>query len=134
MEMGLFKAVKSNNVEDVRKILEAGADVNGKSFIAQAPLHVAAEEGHKEIAELLTAKGADHDPSDKWGWTPLHEAAGTNSKETKEIVEHLIANGADVNARCHLDQIRLGVSSNIPTCHALLKPWPDRYDWNLQAR
>ena len=57
-------------------------------------LHLAAQEGHKEIAELLIAKGADLNAKTVGEWTPLHSAA---SKGQKEIVELLIAEGADVN-------------------------------------
>jgi len=49
--------------------------------------------GHKEIVELLIAKGADVNSKDKSGYTPLHGAA------TDVTVELLIAEGADVNAK-----------------------------------
>jgi len=57
------------------------------------PLHAAAIRNHKEIAQLLIAKGADVNAKNKYGGTPLHYAA------TKEIAELLIAKGANVNMR-----------------------------------
>jgi len=60
------------------------------------PLHCAAQEGQKEIAELLVAGGADVNAKNKWGQTSLHDAIlGKN----KEIIELLIAKGADLNAK-----------------------------------
>jgi ankyrin repeat protein len=59
-------------------------------------LHYAAYGGHKEIAELLIAEGADVNAKDEDGVTPLHEAAFGGYKE---IAELLIAKGADVNAK-----------------------------------
>ena len=53
--------------------------------------------GHKEVAELLIAKGAEVDAKDDWpGATGLHYAAENGHKEVAEV---LIAKGADLNAK-----------------------------------
>ena len=52
--------------------------------------------GHKEIVELLIAKGAEVNTKDMNGVTPLYSAAG---KGHREIAELLISKGADVNAK-----------------------------------
>ena len=74
------------------------ADVNAKGPGGETPLHSAAFEGHKEIAELLIAKGADVNAKkkDKIGLTPLHIAAVAGHKEVAEL---LIAKGADINTK-----------------------------------
>jgi len=49
--------------------------VNEKEeFTGYTPLVYAAEEGHKEIVELLIAKGADVNAKDEKDFTPLDEA------------------------------------------------------------
>ena len=53
--------------------------------------------GHKEIVELLIAKGADvNAKAGDAGSTPLHWAV---QQSHNEIVQLLIAKGADVNAK-----------------------------------
>ena len=100
-DISIHDSAKDGNIEAVKQHLAAGADVNaGRSDGGGTPLHFAAGWGHKEIAELLIAKGADVNAKseglDMDGWTPLHCAAvfGKN-----EVVELLIAEGADINAK-----------------------------------
>jgi cytohesin len=59
-------------------------------------LHWAAVYGHKAIAELLIAKGAEIDAKDNNNWTPLHWAA-INCQ--KGVVELLLAKGADISSK-----------------------------------
>ena len=76
-------------------------DVNWKNIASLTPLHNAAHNGHKEIAELLIAKGANVNAKMDNGFTSLHWAAiAPNAHEGhKEVAELLIAEGADVNAK-----------------------------------
>ncbi|MHC5718709.1 MAG: ankyrin repeat domain-containing protein, partial [Nostoc sp.] len=71
-----------------------GADVNARTnHNNDTPLHLAAEKGHKDIVELLIAKGADVHSRNHERDTPLHLA------DDLDVVELLIAKGADVNAK-----------------------------------
>jgi len=49
------------------------------------PIYEAAALGQKKIVELLVAKGADVNASNKWGWTPLLAAACTGYRDVVEI-------------------------------------------------
>ena len=60
------------------------------------PLHWAASSGHKDVAELLLAHGADVNAKNNNGSTPLHFAAALGHKDVAEL---LLAHGADVNAK-----------------------------------
>jgi len=88
----IWTATAQGNIEAVKQHLAAGADVNAMA-IGWTPLHFAAANDHKELAELLIAKGADVSAKGDGERTPLHEAATFGHKE---IVELLIAKGADV--------------------------------------
>ena len=70
--------------------------MNPKREDGATPLLMAAVAGHKEIAELLIATGADVNAKDKKGWTLLQHAVMMSKRE---IVGLLITKGADVNAK-----------------------------------
>ena len=96
-DISIHEAAYDGDVKAVKQHLAAGTDVNAKNKAGATSLSVTVGKGHKEVAEILIAKGADvNAKEDLWGWTPLHYAARSG---VKEIIELLIAAGADVNAK-----------------------------------
>jgi hypothetical protein len=96
-DIPITDAARTGRIGYVKQHLIAGTDVNAKGgWMDGTPLHYAAMEGHKDIAELLIANGADVNAKGGDEATPLHWAAYNGRKE---IVELLIAEGADVNAK-----------------------------------
>jgi ankyrin repeat protein len=92
----LFKAVKNNNLEEVRLLIDNGADVNCKDEDDLTPLQGASRWGYFEIYKLLIDHGVDVDCKNNKGWTPLHEAS---YKGNIDICKLLIEKGADVNCK-----------------------------------
>ena len=85
------------DLEKVTPLLKDNPElISRRDAFGYTPLHDAALEGHKDMVELLLAKGADVNAKDKDGNTPLHEAAYTNDRG---FVELLLAEGAEVNAK-----------------------------------
>lgn len=77
----LMTAVTGGDVEEVRRLLAAGADVDERFPVldgfddAHTPLLVAAREGYTEIAAALLAAGADVNATEPtFGAVPLHKA------------------------------------------------------------
>ena len=58
-DISILVAAYDGNIEAVKQHLAAGTDVNVKDGIGVTPLHFAVLGGHKELAELLIANGAD---------------------------------------------------------------------------
>jgi hypothetical protein len=75
-------------------------DIHTRQQTQPTPLHAAAYQGNKDIAELLIVKDADVITKTKADATPLHAAAYQGNKD---IAELLIAKGADVNAKTNAD-------------------------------
>ena len=109
--VNIHEAARTGNIEAVKQHIAAGTDVNAKDKYGESPLLFAATFGHKEIAELLIANGADVNTKiDKIGMTPLHIATGQGYKE---IVELLIAKGADVNAKVEITELLIANGADV---------------------
>jgi ankyrin repeat protein len=70
--------------------------LNSTGFTAQTPLSLAAENGHKEIVQLLHSRGADADSRDNRGHSPVALAAQGGYEE---IVQLLLDWGAESASR-----------------------------------
>ena len=81
----ILEAAHEGNIEAVKKHLASGADLNTKDSEDGTPLHHAAWNGHKEVAELLIEKGAVVNALGVNG-TPLDWAIFRNHTETAELL------------------------------------------------
>ena len=121
---------RAGDLEKVKALLKDNPDlVFSKDTNGWTPLHMAAYEGHKDVAELLLANKAEVNAKDNSGVTPLHLAAGNRPQGRggipagqqsrgqrqgqhrqdafalggvgghKSVAELLLANKAEVNAK-----------------------------------
>jgi cytohesin len=102
----LNNAARRGNVKEVRGLLKAGADVDARDLQGFTALVSASECGHKQVAKVLMAHGADVNVKNRF----LGETALTWVSK-REIAEFLISNGADVNARNNQGQTVLTSAS-----------------------
>ena len=92
----LYVATMFNNTRFMKKLIDAGANINSKNNQKKTPLHYAAAYKKIETVRLLVSEGANLEAKDKNGYTPLHQAVFMRKGDS---IEYLIENGADVNAR-----------------------------------
>jgi ankyrin repeat protein len=125
--IGLYLAVQRGDIDQIERHIYWGADINQPNVDGETPLHVAAAKGRLVVVKLLLKHAAEIDAADRDGHSPLHAAViadrtqvaqylvdqgaaidpdrllmeVVNSSVTdRDVVEFLLANGANIN---HLD-------------------------------
>ena len=94
---GLHWAAHNGDVEVLRLLLAAGADVGARTRLGDhTPLHVASRSAQPAAVRELLAAGADANAVATTGATPLHFAASSGSAGA---VAALLDHGADADAR-----------------------------------
>ena len=117
----IHDAVKEGDLREVGRLLQADPKLvssRSEDDLAATPLHGAAG-GGRELVELLLAKGADANATDRNGETPLHVAARAGGKD---VVVLLLGHKADVNAKDASGKtpLHLAVTRDLGVVEALL--------------
>lgn len=135
----LYFAVLSSRLDDILRLLDAGADINSKTngetplqaaawngdesvvstllardadvnlMATMAPLHYASFRGHSLVVSLMIQYGADVDIRDENGMTPLHNAA---IQGHMECILLLLDAGADPAIKNDFHDTPLDVSTD----------------------
>jgi ankyrin repeat protein len=107
----LVYAVRSGDIESVKTLLLAGADVNQVTGYGWSPLLVATQNRYYKLGAFLLDHGADPNLANKGGWVPLYLATDNRNIESGdypvrkgdmdhlEFIKLLLDKGANVNAR-----------------------------------
>lgn len=85
----LNAAIKEQDIEEVRRLIDAGADINEVNAKGNAPLHFAAAYGTEGIVNLLLERGADWTIKNKYGSTPLAVAV-TSPDDRSLAIESIL--------------------------------------------
>lgn len=105
-------ATRQGDVEQVRHLLEAGADINARDRYGQTALMNAARRGQVELVRLLVEQGAALNTTAKYSLTALMLAIINGHTEIAYI---LIQAGADRSIRGTARRVSI---TRRPTC------WP----------
>ncbi len=95
-----FMALEGN-LDNIKKILKDGIDIDAENYGGRTALHIAAFEGHTDVVLFLVQNGANVNARSKGKTTPLHLANNV------EIAEILLKNGAEINAKDNSNQTAL---------------------------
>jgi len=103
--------VRANDLDSVKTLLAAGADINQVTAYGWSPLLVATQNRYYKLGAYLLDHGADVNLANKGAWTPLYLATDNRNIESgdypvrKGDMDHLdyikllLDKGANVNAR-----------------------------------
>ncbi|KAL1694048.1 ankyrin repeat protein, partial [Schizophyllum commune] len=90
-------AVRRNNTDLARCLVDRGANVNGESELSWAPICLASVHGHLDMVQSLLERGADiHVHHGLGGMSALHAAAAAGHPD---VVQLLLDSGSDPNDR-----------------------------------
>jgi len=92
--INLYRAVHAGNLDQIKRHIEYGTDLNQTDPEGRTALHFAAESGRMIISELLVKNGAQMDIRDSEGRTPLETAL--LSGKTK-VADLLLEQGAQMD-------------------------------------
>ena len=82
----LHKAAKEGQVEVVKVLIQAGAQLKVKNKKGCTPLHKAAKEGQVEVVKVLIQAGAQLKVKNKQGHTPKDCAAAANQVDVLNLL------------------------------------------------
>jgi ankyrin repeat protein len=91
--MNILDAVEKNDINELKKLLAQGEDINVIDNYGYSALHIASSKLYHEIAMLLIHQNINVNIQDKEGQTILHYAAVYNQLN---IAEAALAKGADL--------------------------------------
>ena len=107
----LVYAVRADDLDSVKVLLAAGADVNQVTGYGWSPLLVATQNRYYRLGAYLIDHGADVNLANHGGWTPLYLATDNRNIESGDypvrkgdmdhldFIKLLLDKGANVNAR-----------------------------------
>lgn len=90
----LINAALENDVEEIKILLENGADINEADLDGSTPLHLAVYYSSYDAAEFLLQEGADPNTVDQYDSTPLMDAVFSDDIE---MVKVLLSYDVDVD-------------------------------------
>lgn len=93
----LIKAIKSNNIYEVNRLLKKGVSVDSPDAFGMSPLMCAAMNGHVDILKELLVAGADLNTKDYKGRSVLDYAVQAPDKVSGKIMGMLIEAGVDTS-------------------------------------
>ncbi|MBI5422111.1 ankyrin repeat domain-containing protein [Candidatus Peregrinibacteria bacterium] len=148
-ETRLIEAIKGNNLDEAKRLIEAGTPLNSQAVKSATPLACASIAGNYDIVRLLIERGTDVNEKNAIGFTVLYLLIGWMEAEINkgrpfadfaidrghaDIVRLLIKSGADVNEKDEEDgAILLHMAVSADTARLLIECGADMHATNNEG-
>ncbi|KAF9683723.1 hypothetical protein SADUNF_Sadunf04G0044000 [Salix dunnii] len=83
----LMYLANEGDLEGIKDLLNSGVDVNFRDIDDRTALHIASCQGFTQVVALLLDHGAEIDPKDRWGSTPLADAIFYKNHDVIKLLE-----------------------------------------------
>jgi ankyrin repeat protein len=126
----LLKASLHGDVQEIKKAIALGADVNGKNSQGDTPLNMVCRLSYFKLAKYFIDCGAEVNTANNEHITPLHYAVEYNNVK---MVHMLLQHGANIDARDKINETPLhwaGWTGNIASAKLLLRFGANPYSKN----
>ena len=101
-----IQAASNGDLNELKRLVGFGQDLNCADYDGRTPLHLAAAEGRLEAVRFLLNKGVDPQPLDRWNNTPLDDAR----RHSRDLVVEVLTQ--TLNARNKLSEPMLSENGN----------------------
>jgi glutaminase len=79
-------AASTGDLNELRRLVARGHDLNSPDYDGRTPLHLAAAEGQAEAVRYLLGQGVNIDPRDRWNHTPEDDARRHKQARALELL------------------------------------------------
>ena len=91
----LYCASYNGDLDQCKRWIQAGANVNKKNYSGYTPVNIAAKQGHKHLCEYFMELGSDLNIAANDGLTPLYFISQDGDND---LVKKLLDHGASVDS------------------------------------
>ena len=85
--MSLVGAASQGDLNEIKRLVAEGVNLNSADYDGRTALHLAAAEGQLQVVKYFIARNAYLNPVDRWGGTPLSDAYAGKHQEVAELLE-----------------------------------------------
>lgn len=83
----LMYLANEGDLEGIKDLVNSDVDVNFRDIDGRTALHIASCQGLTQVVDLLLDHGAEIDPKDRWGSTPLADAIFYKNHDVIKLLE-----------------------------------------------